>query len=118
MLINASTDVQGRLLEKHREQSRRFNDKLSQLEGAYGSKLKSLREKASESRMALERERKQFQASLQSLEKAHDDRLNAINAEVKHDLARKDEELDLLRDAVQTEKVKLAKLKKLLSRYQ
>jgi DNA anti-recombination protein RmuC len=118
LACTVNADVQGKLLEKHRELSRRFNDKLSQLEASYGSKLQSLRERASESRVALERESKQFRASLQALEKAHDDRLNAINAEVKHDLARKDEELDTMRDAVQTEKVKLAKLKKLLSRYQ
>ncbi|CAE7612031.1 unnamed protein product, partial [Symbiodinium microadriaticum] len=112
-----AAEVQDKVLERHKELTRRFNDRMAHLEAAYSSKLQTLRDKASESRVAVERENKQFRVNAHALEKAHEDRLNAINAEVKHDLARKDEELDTLRDAVQTEKVKLAKLKKLLSRY-
>ena len=37
--------------------------------------------------------------------------------QVKSDVLRKDDELDCLRDAVQTEKVKMDRLKKLLTKY-
>jgi hypothetical protein len=37
--------------------------------------------------------------------------------QIKSDILRKDDDLDCLRDAVQTEKVKMDRLKKLLAKY-
>ena len=76
-------ELQDKMLEKHQELDRRFKDRLSHMEAAYEAQLHTLREKASDSRRAVERENKQFKANLQALERAHEDRLNAINAEVR-----------------------------------
>ena len=43
---------------------------------------------------------------------------DTLDAEVKGEVSRKEDELSLLRDAVETEKVKMAKLEKMQKRYE
>jgi len=57
------------------------------------------------------------EACMTELHEKHEEELNRLDKEVKRDVARKEEQLEVLRDALQTEKVKLAKIEKLLKQY-
>lgn len=58
---------------------------------------------------------KMLEQELKSLEFTHVAEMEKLDREVKANIAQKDEDLELLRDAVQTEKVKIARLEKLNS---
>jgi len=55
----------------------------------------------------------QLDKDLSQLDAAHIEEMERLDRQVKEDVARKDDDLDLLRDAVQTEKVKSARLEAL-----
>jgi hypothetical protein len=76
-----------------------------------------LKNKASE--LAAERERcqREDEALLLKMEEDHESRLHQMNEEVRAEVARREEEKDLLSDAIQTEKVRHTKLRKMLQKY-
>lgn len=61
--------------------------------------------------------RQHVDETLADIEAAHEDRLEALNQQARSDIAGRDADIDLLRDALQTEKVKLQRLRKILGRY-
>jgi len=109
--------VRERISERRSEMETRFNERMRDIDASHAQNMDEMKKKVNELRILSERERKRHAAELADLMQAHEDRLTNLNSEVKRDLASKDEELDTLRDAVHTEKVKRAKLKKLLARY-
>jgi hypothetical protein len=66
---------------------------------------------------ARERSQREGEMLLLRMEEDHEARLSQMNEEVRGEVAKRDEEKDLLLDAIQTEKVRQAKLKKMLQKY-
>jgi hypothetical protein len=78
---------------------------------------KDFQSKAKEVATQRDTQKKEHEAMVQKLERDHEIRLQTMNEEVRREVAKKDEEKELLLDALQTEKIRGEKLKKMLQKY-
>ncbi len=78
---------------------------------------KDFQYKAKEIATQREAQKKEHEALVEKLEREHEIRLQTMNEDVRREIAKKDEEKELLLDALQTEKIRGEKLKKMLQKY-
>jgi len=83
-------------------------------EASHERTLESFRVRIDKLSDLLRNKEKMLEQELSHLEAAHVSEMEKLDAQVKTNVAQKDEDLELLRDAVQTEKVKIARLEKIL----
>lgn len=109
--------IQHKVKQKRKEIEDTHSLQMERMESAQKAKLQNLWNCINDLNTEMSKSTKKHDAELQELEEKHEASLNELNAEVKQDVMRKDDELDCLRDAVQSEKVKMERLKKLLAKY-
>ncbi len=88
--------------------------KMRDEEMAHSSHLQDIKSRTERARTSTRVKEQQLNRDLGALEAMHVSEMEKLDRQVKADVGRKDEDLDILRDAVQTEKVKVAKLEKLV----
>lgn len=78
------------------------------------SRVETVRARIDRNRLNADKTRNVSERELAELEAHHVTEMEALDKQVKSDVARKDEDLDLLRDAVHSEKVRIVQLEKLM----
>ena len=91
--------------------------KLEEIESNAESRVSQLKIQHGDLTQRLEDLRTHFSAEIERIRSDHDAELDSLDAEVKHNIGVKEEELGILRDAVETEKIKMSKLEKMVKRY-
>jgi len=126
VLVLASELLEGRReIEVYESGIAAHRLRLKDLEGTHFSRqrdeeasnertLESFRVRIDKLSDLLRNKEKMLEQELSHLEAAHVSEMEKLDAQVKTNVAQKDEDLELLRDAVQTEKVKIARLEKIL----
>jgi hypothetical protein len=94
-----------------------FRIKERELGQATDKKTVELRARCDKLASTIKDVEEQAQHDRDRLEDSHRQALEAMDRQIKAEVAQREEELEYLRDAVHTEKVKLAKLEKLLLQY-
>jgi len=109
--------IQYKVKQKRKEIEDNHEQQKERLLVTEKAKLQDLWNKINELNLSMSKNAKNHEAELQQLDAKHQSSLNELNAEIKSDVLRKDDELDCLRDAVHTEKVKMDRVRKLLAKY-
>jgi uncharacterized phage infection (PIP) family protein YhgE len=109
--------IQSKISEKKRELQQRYEAKMRELVEGNELIASDLKNKMNDLTAERERSQREGEMLLLRMEEDHEERLHQINEEVRGEVAKRDEEKDLLLDAIQTEKVRQAKLKKMLQKY-
>lgn len=91
--------------------------KLEEMECSVESRISQLKEQHSDLIQRTDELRERAAKELDQMRSDHDNELDALDMMVKQNIGRKEEELSLLRDAVETEKIKMSKLEKMVKRY-
>jgi hypothetical protein len=91
--------------------------KMDDIDTVGESTVLKLKSRHSELLAQLEIICEQSSKEMKDIQSDHDKDLDDLDAEVKRSVAAKDEELAVLRDAVETEKVRMGKLEKMVKRY-
>ena len=91
--------------------------KLEEMECNVESRISQLKEQHSDLLQRTDELRERAVKELDQMRSDHDAELDALDMLVKQNIGRKEEELSLLRDAVETEKIKMSKLEKMVKRY-
>jgi hypothetical protein len=91
--------------------------KLEEMESSVESRILQLKAQHSEFVERTDELRERAAKELDLMRSDHDAELDALDMVVKQNIGRKEEELGLLRDAVETEKIKMSKLEKMVKRY-
>jgi hypothetical protein len=109
--------ILSKISEKKRELQHRYDQKMRELVDGNEVIASDLKNKMNDLVAARERSQREGEMLLLRMEEDHEARLSQMNEEVRGEVAKRDEEKDLLLDAIQTEKVRQAKLKKMLQKY-
>lgn len=83
-------------------------------ESSNESRIETVRSRLERLRTSTQYKRDSAERELSELESHHVTEMEALDGQVKAEVARKDEDLDLLRDAVHSEKVRITRLEKLV----
>lgn len=95
----------------------RYEQQKDELHAQHMSRISELQRELHNAKQLRTQMSRAADDSLAALETSHDDRLDALNQQARSDIAKKDGDINLLRDAIQTEKVKLQRLRKVMARY-
>lgn len=109
--------IQSKISEKKKELQHRYDQKMRELVDGNEVIASDLKNQMNDLMAARERSQREGEMLLLRMEEDHEARLNQMNEEVRGEVAKRDEEKDLLLDALQTEKVRQTKLKKMLQKY-
>lgn len=116
-LISSLPAIQSKITQKKRELQQRYDQKMKELIDVNEVIAIDLKNKMNEYIAERERNQRESETHLVKMEDDHEQKLNQMNETVRQELAKRDEERDVLQDALQTEKVRYNKLKKMLQKY-
>ena len=112
-VIRAAEEVRETVREKERAmRSRRFAE-----ERTLQNRIRVLQEALADEESLETEESNAHHAAVEELRAEHERALTELDRGVKAEVSQKDEEIAVLGDAIQTEKVKLARITKLLKKY-
>ena len=100
-----------------RDKQEQHSLQLREVQLEYGPRLRELREKIDTITAQIREGDQQNKKQLVSLEKEHAAELARLDTQVKGEVGRREEEIAELRDAVEAENAKIARLEKLIKQY-
>ena len=95
-----------------------YRRRTDEVEKNLGNTIDNLTIKHDELIESINQVRIKFEKEIEDIKNNHDAELDALDRDVKYEVGRKEDEINILRDEVETEKVKMAKLEKMQKRYQ
>lgn len=109
--------IQSKLTEKKSELQRHYDSKMKELVNVNDVLAIDLKNMMNDFITEREKNKRENERQLVKMEEEHEMTLNHMNETVRNEVAKRDEEKDVLLDALQTEKVRYNKLKKMLQKY-
>jgi hypothetical protein len=103
--------------EKKKELQLRYDQKMREMTDASDVIATDLKNRVSDLIAERERSEREDEALLMKMEEDHEQRLHQMNEAVRAEVAKREDEKELLSDAIQTERVRSSKLKKMLLKY-
>jgi hypothetical protein len=91
---------------------------LEELEANIGENIENMKDKHTRILGSVNEYRSRVEKEIETIKHQHDEDLDILDRDVKEEVGHKEEELGILRDAVETEKVKMLKLEKMMKRYE
>ena len=89
-------------------------NRLRDDESSNHARMEAVRARVERMKSQIEAKKKGTERELADMEAHHVTEMESLDKQVKAEVVRKDEDLDILRDAVHSEKVKIARLEKLI----
>ena len=104
----------GALRARMRDMETLSGNRLRDDESSNHARMEAVRARVERMKSQIEAKKKGTERELADMEAHHVTEMESLDKQVKAEVVRKDEDLDILRDAVHSEKVKIARLEKLI----
>ena len=95
-----------------------YKRRTDEVEKNLGNTLENLSKRHDELIESINQVRIKFENEIRDIRDQHDADLDALDSDVKDEVGRKEDEISMLRDEVETERVKMIKLEKMQKRYE